>query len=190
VYTGRLYGERTPKYFLEALRSAMEKEPDMKDKVRAIFVGSCEEFLDGRTIRDYLEEYNLHDAVKLTGHISRKESLEYQMSASVLLLLIGIVPLEMELTYGLSGKVFDYLLSEKPILTLANGGSTREFIVENKIGEIFFHEEIQGISDYLIDAYTRFKNGKKVQSYDFGIYEKFDFRSLSKTLSEQMESIL
>jgi len=190
VYTGRLYDERTPKYFLEALKLALEENPEMRDKTRVMFVGSCEEFLDGRHIEDYLEEYNLKDVVQLTGHISRRESLEYQMSASILLLLIGIVPPQMELTYGLSGKVFDYLLSEKPILTLANGGSTREFIVENKIGEIFFHEEVQKIRNYLIEAYTKFTNGTPAEGYDFAAYEKFDFRSLSKTLSKQLESIL
>jgi len=190
VYTGRLYDERTPKYFLEALKLALEENPEMRDTTRAIFVGSCEEFLDRRHIEDYLEEYNLKDVVQLTGHISRRESLEYQMSASVLLLLIGIVPPEMEMTYGLSGKVFDYLLSKKPILTLANGGSTREFIVENKIGEIFFHEEVQKIRNYLIEAYTKFTNGIPAERYDVAAYEKFDFRSLSKTLSEQMESIV
>ena len=169
---------------------ALENEPEMRNKTRAIFVGSCEKFSDGRHIEDYLDEYNLKDVVQLTGHISRKESLEYQMSASVLLLLIGIVQPEMELTYGLSGKVFDYLLTEKPILTLANGGSTRKFIVENKIGKIFFHEEVQKIRDYLIEAYTKFKNGTMGERHDFKAYEKFDFRSLSKTLSEQLESIL
>lgn len=190
VYTGRLYDERTPKYFLEALKLALEENPEMRHKTRVILVGSCEPFLDGRRIEGYLEEYNLKDVVQLTGHISRSQSLEYQMSASVLLLIIGIVPPEMELTYGLSGKVFDYLLSEKPILTLANGGSTREFIVANKIGEIFYHEEVQKIRDYLIEAYTKFTNGTPAERYDVAAYEKFDFRSLSKTLSEQLESVL
>lgn len=188
LYTGRLYAERTPKYFLEALKSALEEEPGMRKKIEVIFVGSCEEFLDGKRIEEYLKEYNLTDVVKLTGHLSRQESLEYQMRASVLLMIIGIVPPEMELTYGLSGKVFDYILSGKPLLTIANGGATREFIMENKIGQIFYHHDTDGIKRYITEAFNDFYSGQTHIRYDLKKYENFNFKKLTKILSDQLDA--
>lgn len=186
VYTGRLYGERTPKHFLEGLKLALDREPAMRKDTKVVFVGSCEEFLDGKYIEDYLREFGIEDVVELTGHISRKASLEYQLNASVLLLIIGIVPREMEHTYGLSGKVFDYMITRRPILTLANGGATRQFIEENQIGDIFFHEDVHGIKNYIIDAYGRFNTTKCETAYCMDGYRQFDFRSITTKLSEQL----
>lgn len=189
VYTGILYGERTPQYFLKALSLALTEKPDMRNGVHVSFVGVCKKFLDGKTVDDYLRQYKLHDVVELTGHVSRKKSLEYQMAADALLLIIGIVPEEKELTYGISGKIFDYLLSGRPVVTLANGGATREFIVENKIGEIFYHNDIVGIKNYIINSYemhkTRCDNGKR------GVPEfpQFNFRHLTGKLAENLNRI-
>jgi len=190
VYTGRLYGERTPKYFLKALQLALEEKPDMKSKTQVIFVGSCVKFLDGKYIEDYIEEAKLKDVVKLTGYISRKESLEYQMEAHVLLLIIGIVSKDKELTYGLSGKVFDYMLSGKHILTLANGGATREFIVKNKIGDIFYQEDLKGVKNSLIKAYKNWEEGIVTYSSNIQAYEEFDFHRLSIKLTDHLNEII
>jgi glycosyltransferase involved in cell wall biosynthesis len=186
VYTGRLYGERTPKYFLEALRIAIEEKPQMRACMQVIFVGSHERHFDGKTIEDYIEDNKLNDVIKLTGYIHRRESLRYQMDAHVLLLLIGIVPESKGLTYGLSGKVFDYILSGKPILTLANGGATREFIMHNKIGEVFCHEDFVGIKNYLCRAFEKWKEGTAEAGNNMQRFKNFDFRLLTKELSEHL----
>lgn len=189
AYTGILYGERTPKHFLKAVQTTLNENPGIRDTIQIIFAGKCMRFLDGYNIEDYLNEYNLNDVVKLTGHVSRNESLKIQMSSDLLLMLVGIVPEEMELTYGLSGKIFDYILCGKPILTLANGGATREFILDNKIGEIFFHENLIGIKNYLIMTHNKFRNGTLKEEFNISAYEKFDFRSLTKILSFHLDDV-
>ena len=40
-------------------------EPEIRRGARVIFVGSCETFLDGRRIEDYLVEFGLRDVVEL-----------------------------------------------------------------------------------------------------------------------------
>jgi glycosyltransferase involved in cell wall biosynthesis len=159
VFTGRLYGERSPFHFLLALRSAFDEEPDMRSNTAVVFVGLCERFLDGRTVEEYAERLNLSDVVELKGHISRMQSLEYQVEASVLLLLIGIVDRRKAFTYGISGKVFDYLASERPILALAEMGASRAFLVENQLATVFSHGDEQGIRQYLLGAYRVWRRG-------------------------------
>lgn len=189
VHTGRLYGERTPRFFLEAIRDTLEGKPEMRRKFEVIFVGPCETFLDGKRIENYLEELDLKDVVKLTGQISRRESLEYLMLGHLLLLVVGIVPKDNGLTYGIPGKLFDYLVAEKPILTLANGGSTRNFLVTNGIGSIYYHEDIQGVKEYLIGCFERFERGIDQNEYDIKIYEQFDYRALTRQFVEHLNDI-
>jgi glycosyltransferase involved in cell wall biosynthesis len=189
VYTGRLYYERTPKYFLQALQRALLEKPSMRKTLRVTFVGSCEKFMDGKYIEDYLAEYGLQDVVRLTGHVSRKESLSYEMNADLLLVLIGIVPPEMELTYGISGKIFDYLVSGKPILTLSNGGATREFIIQNRIGSIHYHEDLEGIKKFLINLHDNGKGGVTNQALDIQDYQRFNVRSVTAQLVSHLEAI-
>lgn len=183
VFTGRLYGERSPFYFLLALRSAFKEEPDMRSNTSVVFVGLCERFLDGRTVEEYAEQLHLRDVVELKGHISRMRSLEYQVEASVLLLLIGIVNQRKAYTYGISGKVFDYLASERPILALAEVGASRAFLVENQLATVFSHGDKEGIKQYLLSAYRAWRRGETLPYCPKVKYGQFDFLILTASLA-------
>ena len=74
-------------------------------------VGENQPFLDGKTIADYLDEFRLESVVKLIAHVPQPEAIRYQMSADILLLVIGVVPPEEIATYGIASKVFDYMLA-------------------------------------------------------------------------------
>lgn len=52
VHTGRLYAERTPQFFLQALGLALMKNPEMRKRTKAVFVGSRETYLDGKQAED------------------------------------------------------------------------------------------------------------------------------------------
>jgi glycosyltransferase involved in cell wall biosynthesis len=183
VFTGRLYGERTPYHFLAALRSAFDHEPHMRMRTTVAFVGSCEAFLDGRTIGAYIKQLGLGDVVELTGHLTRARSLEYQVEASVLLLLIGIVDPRNAYTYGISGKVFDYLVSERPILALAEDGASKAFLLDNGLAEVYSHWDEEGIMRYLIRAYQLWRQGEALPYCPRAKYGRFDFRTLTATLA-------
>ncbi len=189
VYTGRLYGERTPRCFLQALRGAMLERPSLRESVRVTFVGACERFHDGKRIGDYLEECGLKDVVRLTGHVSRKESLRYEMGADLLLVLIGMVPPGMGMTYGISGKIFDYMVSGKPILTLANEGASREFVVSNRVGSIYRHEDLEGIKNFLFQAHDAPKDAGSGEAAALRDYRRFDIREAVAQLASHLDSI-
>ena len=67
--------------------------------------------------------------IKLTGFIPRKDAFAYKLASDLLLLVIGTTSQEGLSTYGLSGKTYDYILTGKPILALAQeGGATFNFL--------------------------------------------------------------
>lgn len=187
VHTGRLYAERTPKFFLQALGDALRIRPDIREHLRVLFVGSCETFNDGRRIEDYISEFNLSGVVLLPGQVSRRLSLDYQMEADLLLLLIGIVPAEQSLTYGISGKLFDYMGCGKPILTMANEGASRELISEKGIGALFSHDDTSAVRDHLIESFDRFASGNKSGRSSTEVFREFQLDTLISRLAGHLD---
>jgi glycosyltransferase involved in cell wall biosynthesis len=145
VYAGSLYGVRTPRYFLAAVRVLLDRRPDLRPRLRLTFVGHSSRFADGETIEDHINRYGLMENVERTGFVSRKESLQYLSRADLLLLLVGIVPAERRRMYGLSAKVFDYVLAQKPVLAVAEEGLTADFVRASQIGEVVSHFDQEGI---------------------------------------------
>ena len=103
THAGSFFGKRDPKPFLRALA-----ESGLEDVV-VRFVG------DFRAAdRDFAESLGVTDRIELIGYVTRRRSLELQRDSDALLLLIpeaggrgrGV----------LSGKVFEYLAAERPIL--------------------------------------------------------------------------
>jgi glycosyltransferase involved in cell wall biosynthesis len=102
THAGSFFGKRDPKPFLRALAGA-------DDDVVARFVG------DFRTAdREFADGLGLDGRLELHPYVPRRRSLELQRDSEALLLLIpeaggrgrGV----------LSGKVFEYLAAERPIL--------------------------------------------------------------------------
>jgi len=187
VHTGILYNERTPKYFLMAVNNLLYYNNHLKDNLKVIFVGVCEDFFDGKKIEDYIEEYNLSNVVELIGHVDREKSLEYQMKANLLLAIIGIVPEKSAMTYGIPGKLFDYMATGRDILTISNDGASRNFINQFKIGDIFYHNDIGGISNYLKNKIMKMENDSNFSNKDFSM---FDISRQSETLSKHLNELL
>jgi glycosyltransferase involved in cell wall biosynthesis len=145
VHTGGLGNERTPKYFLKALQSLFQRCPDLRSKLEVVFVGQSGRFFDGKHMEEYVQTYGLEGVVHTTGFVSRQESLRYQLTADLLLLLVGVVPAKKSQCYGLSAKVFDYALAGKPVLAVAEEGATADFVRASGIGEVVSHHDTVGI---------------------------------------------
>src|SRR3954467_14121520 len=103
THAGHFHGKRDPKPFLRALADSG------LDDVVARFAG------DFRAAdREYAESLGLGDRIELLGDVSRRRSLELQRDSEALLLLI---PESGGRGRGvLTGKIFEYLAAERPIL--------------------------------------------------------------------------
>ena len=105
THAGHFHGKRDPKPFLRALADS-----GLEDVV-VRFAG------DFRAAdREYAESLGLGDRIELLGDVSRRRSLELQRDSEALLLLI---PESGGRGKGvLTGKIFEYLAAERPILAV------------------------------------------------------------------------
>ena len=107
VYTGMIYeGRRDPAPLFEAIRRLGPAGAN----VRVEFYGR---YLD--VARQLAARYDIGDRVEIRGNVPYRESLTIQQSADILLLLLWDDPRERGVY---TGKLFEYLGSRRPILTL------------------------------------------------------------------------
>jgi len=117
VYTGRLYPKkRDPRAFLEAVASFRKSEPRFDDYIAIDFYG-----YDVLYVESIAKECGLEKCVKAHGFVPYDESLRIQRHAGVLLFLDWA---EESAEGVLTGKLFEYLSSGRPILCVGTRKDT------------------------------------------------------------------
>jgi len=146
THTGSFFGQRDPRPFITALaESGLD--------VIARFVG------DFRPAdREWAEGLGLGDRLELVPYVTRRRSLELQRDSEALLLLIpeaggrgrGV----------LSGKVFEYLAAERPILAaVPPDGAAAELIRKSGAGVVARADDPVAIREALEGLHARWRAG-------------------------------
>jgi glycosyltransferase involved in cell wall biosynthesis len=147
THAGSFFGRRDPKPFLRALAASG------LDDVTVRFVG---DFRPGD--REYLEGLGLADRVELRRYVPRRESLRLQRDSEALLLLIPDA--EGRGRGVLSGKVFEYLASERPILAVVPpDGAAAQLVRDTRSGIVAAPDDVDGIRDGLVELHARWRAG-------------------------------
>jgi glycosyltransferase involved in cell wall biosynthesis len=147
MHAGNFHGKRDPKPFLRALAESG------LDDIVVRFAG------DFRAAdREYADSLGLGDRVELLGYVSRRRSLELQRDSDVLLLLIpesggrgrGVV----------TGKIFEYLAAERPILAaVPPDGAAAELVRDTGAGVVAASDDVEALREALLDLHRRWREG-------------------------------
>jgi glycosyltransferase involved in cell wall biosynthesis len=111
VHAGSFFGQRTPRPFLRALATLLRERPELRGGMQAAFLGELRP-----PDREWALGLGLGDALALEGFRPHAEALAAMRAADALLLLVpraGGRGLSV-----VSGKVYEYLAAERPILAL------------------------------------------------------------------------
>jgi glycosyltransferase involved in cell wall biosynthesis len=147
THAGSFHGKRDPKPFLRALA-----ESGLEDVVIR-FAGDLR-----ATDREYAEELGLGDRVELLGYVSRRRSLELQRDSEVLLLLIPESGGRGRAV--LTGKIFEYLAAERPILAaVPPDGAAAELVRDTAAGIVVAPDDVAALREALVDLHRRWRQG-------------------------------
>ena len=146
THTGSFFGRRDPRPFLSAVAKV--------DDVLARFVG------DFRPAdRDWAFSEGLQERIELVPYASHRRSLELQRDSEALLLLIPDA--EGRGRQILSGKVFEYLASGRPILAaVPPGGAAAELVRELGAGVVADPNDSEEITLRLEELRDRWRAGR------------------------------
>ena len=147
THTGSFFGKRDPRPFLTALQAS-----GLDDAV-VRFLGDFRS-----SDREWADALSLGDRLEVIPYAPRRKSLELQRDSEVLLLLIpdaggrgkGV----------LSGKVFEYLAAERPILAVVPpDGAAAELIRNANAGIVVAPDDVDGIAAALRELHARWRSG-------------------------------
>lgn len=182
-YSGIVVDGQSPEIFLKAVEELILTNSNFKEDLLINFTGSI---IDKYT---YLfENENIKDNIKINGYKPHDIVLKEMKESSINLLILP----DTEESKGIySGKIFDYILSEKPILGIMPlGGVASELINSKKIGIAVEYNDLDAIRNFIEETYVSWKNGTDLNTSAISICNEFDRISLTKRLSDVFDELM
>jgi glycosyltransferase involved in cell wall biosynthesis len=174
THTGTFFGHRDPRPFLTALANT-------KDDVVARFVGGLRS-----ADSEFAAELGLGDRVEEISHVPRSSALELQRDSEALLLLLPeaggrgrTVP---------SGKIFEYLAAERPILAaVPPDGVAAELVRQAEAGVVVAPDDVAGLTAAIEGLRARWQKGALVNG---NLSEELKERLSRRTRSREFADLL
>lgn len=110
AHIGSFLSERNPKVLWEVLQELVAENEDFKKHFELKLMGAT-----SQEVLDTIAEFKLNDYVNNLGYVSHQQAVEQQRKSQVLLL----IEINSEDTKSIiPGKLFEYMVSERPILAI------------------------------------------------------------------------
>jgi glycosyltransferase involved in cell wall biosynthesis len=176
-YTGTLSNDYRIDAFLEAVKKLIAEN----NSIRLHITGSMP-----LGIKDKIEK-SAQGKVRFKSHVNHHEAIA-QMKAADLLLLV--IPDAKGNKGILTGKLFEYLASLKPILCIGPVDGDAGKIINNcKAGETFDYDNENEIYFFLNKKISEWKTNGKVEGGDFEIVKKFSREEQAREVISVLEGI-
>ena len=183
TYSGSFYiKNRTPDSFLRAVKLAIDKGGIPRHKIHIRFVGNI-----GWKVRVMIETLGMDDVVETTGYVDHRRSINYLMRSDLLLLIVGTGPGSEGV---MTGKIFEYLASQKPILALAPDGVAADLIRETQAGIVVDSNDVEGIARCLTETYYKWENANLTTNSNIRLIQRYDRHKLTQKLASIFAELL
>ncbi len=171
TYTGTI----SDKYDITSLITAL-KNISQKYNFTMRIVGNVAEHVKEKLIKS-----DFSDKIEFLNYQPHIKSIEYLKKSTILLLVIP----KIENNKGiLTGKLFEYLATKKPIINIGPvNGDAAKIINECNAGKTFDYSDYKGITDFLINYINKFNNNDKID-VDNDISKKYSRKNLTNELSK------
>ncbi|CDF79135.1 putative glycosyltransferase (GT4) [Formosa agariphila KMM 3901] len=175
AHIGSLLSKRNPKVLWRVLSDLVKARTEFAQDFQLNIIGSI-----GEDVLQSIEKSGLSTYVNNVGYVSHEEAIKYQKQSQILLL----IEIDSEDTKCIiPGKLFEYMVSNRPILAMGPEDSDVETIIKNtNTGQYFLYNDYNGLKKEILKYYEAFQNGN-LQTYPIGL-QKYSRRSLTESLSK------
>ena len=180
AHIGSLLSARNPIVLWEALAELLQEIPDLAKHLQLNFIGTT-----SQEIKDAVANYGLANYMHDFGYVSHQEAIRFQKESQVLLLIEIDSP---DTKLILPGKLFEYLVSSRPILAMGPAGSDfASIITETQTGAFFNYAQKREVKAYIQRCYSDYLAGNLKVSPQ-GI-EKYARKNLTKQLAQLLSTL-
>ncbi|MBK9734370.1 MAG: glycosyltransferase family 4 protein [Saprospiraceae bacterium] len=180
TYIGTMNASRNPEILWKAIQKLKSEKHEMMSDISINLVGNPEAI-----IKQSITAYGLDHLVNLVGYVNHGEAIKYQNSAQLLLLIINKTTNNKSI---LTGKIFEYLASGRPIICIGpKDGDAAEIINSSASGVMIEYEDTEQLISYLKLSYDLYLN-HKLTNQSKGI-EMYSRRNLTGKLADILNEI-
>ena len=175
AHIGSFLSERNPLILWESLVELLQEIPDFKSHLEIKLMGAV-----SQEVLETISQFGLNSYLNNLGYVSHAVAVEHQRKSQVLLL----IEINSEDTKSIiPGKLFEYMVSERPIVAIGPKDSDfAEIITNTNTGVFFDYSEKARLKQTILDYYTQFLEGK-LQSNGVGL-QHYSRKNLTKQLVE------
>ncbi len=181
TYTGSMYGKRNPEQFLEAVASLVHRGDLPRDAFTLQFIGRF-----GAEVRAMFEHPILQRNITVREYLPHSESVRHLFQSDALLMIVDdfigndeIVP----------GKVFEYIGSGKPIITIAPEGAVAEVIRETGSGLVASARDVDRIADIVLNFYNAWKEKRPAIQQDRDAIKRYERKEITRQLASLLDEV-
>ena len=174
AHIGSLLSKRNPEVLWSVLRDLVKENEDFAAHLEIKFVGAVSDVVLKHLTAEGLERY-----VNDIGYVSHSESVKEQRQSQVLLL----IEIDSEDTRAIiPGKLFEYMVSNRPIIAIGPTNSdVAQIIKETNTGHYFNYSSYNDIKAVILKHFLAFQKGT-LQSHAIGL-QKYSRKTLTKSLA-------
>ena len=150
-HIGSLLSERNPEVLWETLSELIEENENFSKAFKLQLIGVVSD-----DVIESIHKNGLKNHVNVVGYVSHDEALKFQMQSQLLLL----IEINSEETKAIiPGKVFEYLISETPILAIGPKDADVEQIIKStNTGTYFNYNQKTELKAQLLSYFKAFEN--------------------------------
>ena len=145
VYSGVFYDVQTPDYFLNAIARLVAGNPQLRSRIKVVFVGLIPE-----RSKVLVESLGLIDLVEYTGYVSHDKAIEHLFQADVLWMMVGDGEGQELIS---TSKLYEYMGTQKPILGFVPEGAAKTALEAYKASWTVFPSDVDGIARVLEEVF-------------------------------------
>jgi glycosyltransferase involved in cell wall biosynthesis len=175
AHIGSFLSERNPLFLWECLVELLQEVPEFKQHLEIKLIGAV-----SQEVLETITKFKLNDYLNNLGYVSHKEAIAHQKKSQVLLL----IEINSEDTKSIiPGKLFEYMVSNRPIIAIGpNGSDFSDIITQTNTGVFFDYSEKMKLKSVILDFYNQFLEGK-LQSNGVGL-QQYSRKNLTKQLAQ------
>lgn len=179
AHIGSFLSDRNPKLLWEVLSELIVENTKFAACFQLKLIGKV-----SQEILDSIAQFKLNDYMNNLGYVSHQEALEHQRKSQVLLLIEIDSP---ETKSIIPGKVFEYLVSERPILAIGPKDSDfAEIITSTNTGVFFTYDEKDKLKNTIVSYFELYLE-KKLNVFPVGL-QQYSRKKLTEQLAKLLTS--
>jgi len=175
AHIGSFLSDRNPKILWESLQELISENELFKTHFQLKLIGKV-----SQEILDSISEFKLDSYLNNLGYVSHSEAVKHQKASHVLLL----IEIDSEETKSIiPGKLFEYMVSERPIIAIGPKDSDfAEIITSTNTGVFFTYNEKERLKKTIFSNFELYLDNK-LQVYPVGL-QQYSRKSLTEKLAK------